>query len=311
MIKYSKIPQIEKKLCEIENFLMQNGIFLKTLKEIPYGTQILIEGQNSEGKINIYYSDKKGLSVVESPSSDLTQKLRYCIEGQDVRRVAIAQNQSEKSGKFVARIGTDEAGKGDFYGPLITAGFFVDSIETEDDLRKMGVCDSKKLNDKEIAELAKKLHAKYKNNIAIMRPSVEKYNELYSKFKNLNILLGWAHAKVIEELKTRFGQIKLANVDKFADKSLISRHLTNFSDLKIDAMVKGEDNDIAIAAASIIARSYFVGKMHELSQNFGIKIPLGANSIVKTIGKQFIEKHGRENLKYVAKLHFKTAQELG
>lgn len=306
-MKYSKIPQIEKKLCAIEDFLAQNGIFLETIKEIPYGTQIIAHGQNIDGKITIYYSDKKGFSVIENGSNELTKKLFYCIQDRDIRKEVIAQ----KNADFVPRIGTDEAGKGDFFGPLITAGFFVDSLDTENDLIKMGVCDSKKLNDREISEIAKKLHAKYKNNIAIMRPSVEKYNELYSKFRNLNILLGWSHAKVIEELKNRFPQIKLANVDKFAEKTLVSRYLTNFTDLKIDAMTKGEDKDIAIAAASIIARSYFVSKIYELSQKFEMKIPLGANSIVKTAGKQFIEKHGRENLKFVAKLHFKTAQELG
>lgn len=306
-MKYSKIPQIEKKLCEIEEFLMQNGIFLKVIKEIPYGVQIFAEGQGIDGKVNIYYSDKKGFSVVKNENNDTTQKLFYCIQDRDIRKEVIAENNA----KFVAHIGTDEAGKGDFFGPLITAGFFIDSLETENDLRKMGVCDSKKLNDTEISKIAKILWGKYKNNIAIMRPSVEKYNELYSKFKNLNVLLGWSHAKVIEELKTRFPNIKLANVDKFAEKTLVSRYLTNFTDLKIDAMVKGEDHDIAIAAASIIARSYFVGKMAELSEKFGMKIPLGANSHVKTAGKQFIEKHGSENLKFVAKLHFKTAQELG
>jgi len=304
-MKYSIIPQIEKKLCEIEDFLMQNGIFLKTLKEIPYGTQIIAEGQNLDGRITVYYSAKKGLSVTENVSNDITRKLVYCIEDRKISA------PSRESAPFTARIGSDEAGKGDFFGPLITAAFFVDSVETQEDLAKLGVCDSKKLNDRDISELAKKLHAKYPQNIAVMRPSVEKYNELYAKFGNLNVLLGWSHAKLIEELKTKFPHIKLANFDKFADKTLVSRYLRQFEDLKIDAMEKGEDNDIAIAAASIIARSCFVAKMQELSQNFGMKIPLGASSIVKAVGRDFIKIHGRNNLNKVAKLHFKTAQELG
>jgi ribonuclease HIII len=213
--------------------------------------------------------------------------------------------------KFFAHFGSDEAGKGDFFGPLITAGFFIESEEMKNDLIKMGVCDSKKLTDVKIAEIAKNLHVKYKKNIAIVRPSVEKYNQLYDSFKNLNILLAWMHAMVMKELRTGFPQISTAIFDKFADKSLVLRFLRDVPDLKVDAIVHGEDNDIAIAAASIIARNCFVKKISELSQDFAMKFPLGAGNPVISAGKEFVKKYGREKLKSVAKTHFKTAQELG
>jgi len=305
--KYSEILPIEKKLLEKEIFLAQEGIFLEKVKDVPYGVQILAKGPNSDGKFTVYFSDKKGLSIVENGSNDVSQKVASCLG--DERKIAF--KAVKESAMFIPHFGSDEAGKGDFFGPLITAGFCLDSVDTRNDLIDMGVCDSKKLNDVQISALAKKLHAKYKNNISIMRPAVEKYNSLYASFKNLNILLGWSHAMVMEELRDRFPLINLAIFDKFAEQGVVVRFLKKHKDLNVEALVHGEDHDIAIAAASIIARDCFVRKMSDLSQKFDMKIPLGAGNIVIKVGKEFIKKHGKENLVNVCKTHFKTIQELG
>jgi len=305
--KYTEILPIEKKLCEREFALAQKGILLEKIKDVPYGVQISAVGQKTavEGKLTVYYSDKKGLSVVENTDNPITKVAAAIIDGREISK------KTNQSKKFVPHFGSDEAGKGDFFGPLITAGFCLDSVDTRNDLIDMGVCDSKKLNDVQISALAKKLHAKYKNNISIMRPSVEKYNSLYASFKNLNILLGWSHAMVMEELRDRFPQINLAIFDKFAEQGVVVRFLKKHKDLNVEALVHGEDHDIAIAAASIIARDCFVRKMSDLSQKFDMKIPLGAGNIVIKVGKEFIKKHGKENLVNVCKTHFKTIQELG
>jgi len=305
-MKYSPIPQIEKKLLEKEIFLAQKGIFLEKVKDVPYGVQIVAKGLNSDGKLTVYFSEKKGFSIVENGSNDVSKEVVSCLE--DERKIAF--RAQKESAKFVPHFGSDEAGKGDFFGPLITAGFCLDSMETRDDLIDIGVCDSKKLNDTQISQMARKLYAKYKNNIALMQPSVEKYNSLYASFHNLNLLLGWSHARVMEELKDRYPQINLAIFDKFAEKGVVVRFLKNHKDLNVEALTHGEDHDIAIAAASIIARDCFVRKMGDLSKKFDMKIPLGAGSIVIKVGKEFVKKHGRENLVNVAKTHFKTMREL-
>ncbi|MCL1946549.1 MAG: ribonuclease HIII [Chitinivibrionia bacterium] len=303
-MKYSKITQIEKKLCEIENELIRNGIFLEKLKDIDYGVQILAKGTSVEGKVTIYYSEKKGLSVIENTKNDATKNFVACFNGQ------LFIPSAPKSKKFFAYIGSDEAGKGDFFGPLVTAGFFLEDENMQNDLKNMGVCDSKKLNDIKISEIAKKLHAKYKENIVIVRPSVEKYNDLYANFKNLNYLLGWQHATVFEEMRKKFPQAKTAIFDKFAEKRVVENFLKDNRDLKVEAAIHGEDSHIGIAAASVIARDCFVNRMKELSKGYGMNLPLGAGKIVTRAGKDFIKMHGKEKLNFVAKTHFKTMLEL-
>jgi ribonuclease HIII len=304
--KYSEILPIEKKLCEKEIFLAQRGIFLEKTKDISYGVQILAKGQTDDGKFTVYFSDKKGLSIVDNSSNDVSKEVIACLN--DEREIVF--KAVKKIAGFIPHFGSDEAGKGDFFGPLITAGFCMENEEVRNDLVNMGVCDSKKLNDRQICELAKKLHAKYKNNIAVIQPSVEKYNNLYTSFNNLNLLLGWSHARVMEELKDRFEQINLAIFDKFAEKSVVTRFLKKYKDLNVEALVHGEDRNIAIAAASIIARDCFVRKMGDLSRTYGIKIPFGAGNIVIKVGKEFVKKYGKKNLINVAKTHFKTMREL-
>jgi len=301
-MKYSQIIQIEKKLCEIENNLIKNGIFLEKLKDIPYGVQILAKGTNLEGKFTVYYSRKNGLSIVENTKNEITQKVVFYMGRKEV---------VSESKKFFAYIGSDEVGKGDFFGPLITAGFFLENEYMRDDLIDMGVCDSKKLNDMKIAEIAKKLHAKYGENIVTVRPSVEKYNKLYDNFKNLNVLLGWMHATAFEELKKRFPHAETAIFDKFAKEDVVERFLKECGGLNVSAVEHGEDAYLAIAAASIIARDCFVSKMKDLSKEYGMNFPFGAGEIVNRAGKNFIKMHGYKNLGYVAKTHFKTIRELG
>jgi len=301
-MKYSPVKEIEEKLCQIEQFLVKDGILLKKVKDISYGVQIIAQGQNEDGKITVYYSDKKGFSAVENIKNDTSQKVVSCIEN-----LPISQTENKR---FVPHFGSDEAGKGDFFGPLVVACFFADCAETENDLKNLGVCDSKKLTDKKIDDIAKILYSKYGEKIAVVCPSVEKYNEMYSGFKNLNLMLGWMHAKAIEKLHAKFPFVRSAIFDKFADETLVTRFLQNPERLNVDAVVHGEDNDIAVAAASVIARSYFVKKMKELSSEHKTHIPLGAGNNVIAAGKVFVREHGWGNLKFAVKLHFKTIEKL-
>ncbi|MDR0305005.1 MAG: ribonuclease HIII [Chitinispirillales bacterium] len=303
-MKYSSIKQLEEKLCEIEPSLVKHGIFFEKIKDIPYGVQLSVKGQEDDGKVSVYYSPKKNsLSLVEIKCGDATRKFVYSVEDKPPFSLEDAD--------FQAHFGSDEAGKGDFFGPLVTAGFFIDSTKTQEELIKIGVCDSKKLNDKRVAEIAKILLLRYGRNISIVHPSVEKYNEMYSKFKNLNVLLGLTHAMVFDNLKEKHSEINIAVFDKFADESLVTRFLLKYPKMQVSAIVHGENNDIAIAAASIVARNCFVEKVGILSRKYKMKIPLGAGNNVIEIGRKFISKHGRENLKFVAKLHFKTTEKLG
>jgi len=100
----------------------------------------------------------------------------------------------------IERIGIDESGKGDYFGPLVIAAVFVDAT-TQGELKLMGVRDSKKLSDGRILELAPDIKTICPHSVIAIGP--QKYNELYAKIKNLNRLLAWGHAKALETLLER------------------------------------------------------------------------------------------------------------
>lgn len=200
-------------------------------------------------------------------------------------------------------IGVDESGKGDFFGPLVVAGCYV-GPEYLAELD--GVQDSKKLTDKKALELARNIRAVCPHEVLIIMP--RRYNELYAEIKNLNRLLEWGHAKVIEEVQ-RKQPCQLAISDRFADpRGLIAKLKKKGVDIELKSMVRAE-SDIAVAAASILARAAFLLKLKELSEEFEIDLPKGATNVIGT-GKRFVSKHGADDLAAVAKMHFKTAAQV-
>jgi ribonuclease HIII len=205
-----------------------------------------------------------------------------------------------------ARIGVDEAGKGDYFGPLCVAGVMADA-ESIPYLIELGVKDSKKISDEAAFKIAKKIVAKVPNYIIRLRP--EKYNELYSQFKNLNSLLAWCHATVIDSLSKQT-KAPLAIIDQFAHESVVKRALSKKNNgITLEQRVRGEE-DIVVAAASIVARWGFLEGLAQTGEPFQISLPKGAGKIVKEAAKKFIKDHGKEALKFVAKIHFKTTHEL-
>lgn len=204
------------------------------------------------------------------------------------------------------RIGMDEAGKGDFYGPLCIAALYADS-EGIKELHKMGVKDSKRFSDEKIQKLASKLREKFAYTAIRLFP--KKYNELHAKFKNLNRLLGWAHASALGDLSLKTG-CKKAILDQFAQEHVMETALKQKKiDLEFEQRVRGEE-DLVVAAASIIARSSFLDGMEKLSDEVGMELPKGASAKVITMGRKLIQKFGKEVLDKVAKTHFKTMAEL-
>lgn len=203
-------------------------------------------------------------------------------------------------------IGTDESGKGDFFGPLVVAG--VQSNDTNKKLfTKLGVKDSKKLDDKKIIELANKIKANSIHSVIVITP--QKYNELYSKFKNLNKLLAWAHARAIENILEK-SPCNYALADKFGDESLIKNALMQKGrKIILNQMVRAEA-DVIVAAASILARAEFVKRMQDMENKFEMQFSKGASNLVVEQAQSFIQKYSFERLNETAKMHFKTVNEL-
>lgn len=200
-------------------------------------------------------------------------------------------------------IGIDESGKGDFFGPLVIAGAYLTS-ENAKELEKLGVCDSKKLTDKKILELEKKIKSISIFEVITINP--KKYNELYSNFKNLNRLLAWGHATVLENLLKKT-DAKIAISDQFAanENVILSALKEKGKTIKLIQQTKAEA-DTAVAAASILARAEFVKRISSLSYDYEINFKKGCNSEVLAQAKEIAQKFGKEELKNLAKTHFKT-----
>lgn len=206
------------------------------------------------------------------------------------------------------RIGIDESGKGDLFGPLVIAGVRV-TQETEPLLARGGVRDSKELADSTIAELGKLIREHCAFEILVLLPP--EYNAAYQTHgRNLNQLLAWGHAQVIRNLSERTGS-RRAISDQFGDERLLIQALERAEcSIALEQRPRAE-NDIAVAAASILARDEFVSAIKDYSRKAGVTIPLGASPAqVKEIGKLIYRRWGERGLERIAKMHFKTIQEI-
>lgn len=207
-----------------------------------------------------------------------------------------------------SHIGTDESGKGDYFGPLVIAGFFMEKQDVPL-LREIGVADSKKISDKKIKVMAEKLREFFKDKYNLVYIYPEKYNALYAKMTNLNKLLAWGHARVMENL-LHMVNCEYIITDKFGDDSYIQQALMQKGrQIKLIQTPRAEQ-DLAVAAASVLARDVFLTKLQEMSEKYGVTIPKGCNERVKNVGKQILAEYGREQIGKIAKLHFKTTQEI-
>lgn len=200
------------------------------------------------------------------------------------------------------RIGIDESGKGDFFGPLCVAGVFAEG-EAITHFKQIGVRDSKTLNDAMIVKIAEKIRNTCAYQIVKINP--QKYNELIVQFGNLNKLLAWGHATAIEQLFEKTG-CKQVIIDQFANEHVVLTALKRKKlILNIVQRHRGEE-DIVVAAASILARCAFVEGLAMLEKQYNMKLPKGASQQTIQAGRKFVQAYGQENLGQIGKLHFKT-----
>lgn len=211
---------------------------------------------------------------------------------------------------FAPHIGVDESGKGDFFGPLVIAGAYVDR-DVAHRLREAGVMDSKRItSDARIRSLAKAIKAMPGIAIEIIAIGPERYNEMHTKFGNLNRLLAWGHARVIENLLEKRPDCPQALSDQFANPTVLQRALgERGKQIELVQRTKAE-SDPAVAAASILAREKFIDWLAEQSERLGLDLPRGASAQVKTQAQVLVQQHDLATLGKVAKLHFRTADEL-
>ena len=297
----------------IKSILAVDNINISDYQLIDYGLQFTVSILDWSGVIRVYQNKKGTLKIDYSQLKGglNATKIQTLIEGKRLSSNLENSNKNDFDLGFPI-IGTDESGKGDYFGPLVSAGVYVDERSAKD-LIACGVKDSKKLSDSKNSELAQKVAKICKGRFAIIEISPEKYNNLYEQFKkekkNLNTLLAWGHAKAIEEILSKV-DCKVAIADQFADKSFILGKLQEKGKkIELIQMHKAEQN-IAVAAASILARARFLEKLSKLSNEYKIYLPKGVSRTVIENANKFVDMYGKELLRKVAKLHFKTTSEV-
>jgi ribonuclease HIII len=261
-----------------------------------------------KGKLSVAVYEKGPKVVVQG--KDTEEFVRFHLEPEILKEAKLGYEEVLSPEMFEPHFGIDESGKGDFFGPLVIAGVYVDRGIARQ-LIDSGVIDSKRIaSDSRIRALAEEIRSTpgLVYNVVLIGP--QKYNLLYEKFANLNDLLAWGHARVIENLLEAKPDCKRSLSDKFANENVIKRALLKQGRLiQIDQRTKAE-SDIAVAAASILAREKFVQWLDRSSKQLGIVLPKGVSAAVKTAAQALVDKHGFDALQSAAKTHFRTAAEI-
>lgn len=274
------------------------------------------DGFDFEGKEHALYSARKGklhVTVYHKGPKVLIQGketedfIRFTLEPEILGEAKLGYEEVLQPEMFSPHFGVDESGKGDFFGPLVIAGVYTDANITRQ-LMDAGIMDSKRITSAaRIRQLSQVIRDTPGCLHEVISIGPERYNEMHTSFGNLNKLLAWGHARVIEKLAERKPDCPRALSDQFArpevlQKALKAKGLT----ITLEQRTKGE-SDIAVAAASILARERFVEWMQKTSAAGGVDLPLGASDAVIKAARQVIARHGGEALGKVAKLHFRTS----
>jgi ribonuclease HIII len=266
----------------------------------------------SEPPYTIFQAKKKGVSCTLYTSLKLTvmgkgmeEFIAYYLEPEILKSTPFTYPQEDVLDE-TPRIGVDESGKGDFFGPLCIAAVFCGGKDVYD-LKKLGVKDSKTMSDVAALKISTKIKERCPHSVVRISPL--KYNELYTKFKNLNSLLAWGHATAIETVSKQTACQNII-IDQFAHEVVIQKAMKQKNlDLKPILRIRGEQ-DIVVAAASILARAAFLEGLSHLSREFQLTLPKGASAKVVDTGKMLVYKWGKNALERAAKLHFRTTQEV-
>ena len=211
---------------------------------------------------------------------------------------------------FEPHFGVDESGKGDFFGPLVISGVYVDRGIAHN-LLDADVQDSKRIgSDARIRALAQVIRKAPGGLVETVLIGPRRYNELYEKFGNLNKLLGWGHARVIENLLKKKPDCPRSLSDQFADARVIEQSLLRHGrKIDIEQRLRAE-SDIAVAAASILAREAFINWLERRGRELGLRLERGVSANVKETAKKLAQINGSQALREVAKVHFRTAHEI-
>ena len=220
---------------------------------------------------------------------------------------------------IAAHAGSDESGKGDYFGPLVVCCCYTDEA-LSGAMREMGVKDCKQMTDNAILAVGRRLRGILgQDRYAVVKIGPAAYNRLYAKIRNINRLLAWAHGTCIEDLLTKQPGCGRVVVDQFAPtEAVIRRSLKERGKKAVVEQRHKAESDIAVAAASVIARELFLRALCDMAADVDPKaeVPLGvvpkgaSDPRVRAVTEQMVREHGPTWLMNHCKAHFQTTDKV-
>jgi ribonuclease HIII len=273
-------------------------------REVPYAR---FAAEKEKTNLVFYESGKL---VIQGKGTQ--EFIEFVLEPEILKEVKFGYEETLNPELLDPRIGVDESGKGDFFGPLCIAGVYINEsvIKT---WKGSGIRDSKNIgSDKKIMELAETIRKTTGCVCTVVPIGNEAYNRLYAKMRSVNSILAWGHARVIENLmglKYQMTPSPLRAIsDQFAHSKEVVEKAIMYLGRGIELVQRHKaEADLAVAAASILARNEFVTRLGKLEKEYGLKLPKGASQFVENAAREFLEKHGADQLPKIAKMHFRTA----
>lgn len=271
-------------------------------KVIPY---VVFQAEEEDTVITMYESGKV---MFQGVSADVDATMWKEIDGQNVSKKEVTDE--DKKYYYCSSIGSDEVGTGDYFGPIVVSSCFVEKSLIPE-LEKLGIRDSKKIDDAKILKIAPIISklVKYKSIIL----SNAEYNEKHGSANNMNKIKAIMHNKVLYDLvHSNNYNYDYIIVDEFARENRYYDYIKESSNIQkgITFLTKAEDKNLAVACASIISRYIFIKEFDKLSDSLHIPLPKGAGGQVDKIGEEIVEKYGKDKLKEVAKLNFKNTERI-
>ncbi len=289
-------------------------------REVPYSLWS-IEGDGFNA--TLYQKEKHGKRKLCIQGGGAEDFVLFVLEPRVLGAASLGYEKELRPELFSAHAGSDESGKGDYFGPLVVCCAYTDE-RLSDEMQKLGVKDCKQMSDRSVLSVGMQLRRLLgQDGFTVVKIGPAAYNRLYAKIKNINRLLAWAHGTAIEELLEKRPDCKRVVVDQFAyTEETIKRALKPLGKKAEIVQMHKAESDIAVAAASVIAREIFLRSMAAMSEEvFGKqtdgeedkskKVPAGSSDPrVRQLAEEMVRQHGPVWLMNHCKAHFQTTDKV-
>ena len=270
--------------------------------EVPY-TSISVKTEDCN--INLYKSGK-----LLAQGKGAAEFVEFVLEPLVLQSVSLGYEDMLNPEMSQPHMGVDESGKGDFFGPMVIAAAYIDETLI-DKMRELDVKDSKNISsDKKAMFVGSELRKLLGRRFSVVQIGPAAYNRLYSKMRSVNRILAWGHARAIENLLDNVPDCPKAISDQFGDKKTVERALMQ-KGRGIELIQRHRaESDMAVAAASIIAREGFLLALKKMEKKYGMEFKKGASQAVCDAAAALVRNNAPKDLLNTAKCHFKTADKV-